>query len=268
MFDGRLRRGGDAPARRRARRGAHRPRAIGYREVARYLAGDRTLAEARERTVVATRRFARRQDGWFRKDPRIVWVRLRRPELVDRGAWSCEQARSDRLSGRCHRSHGDDLLHRHAPSTGSSPTETTPSTWLLSRDIDQDGADGLRRLPRATVGASRWAPRRTSGSSTTTTTVGLHACPPGCSPTATFAPRRRRPLRARDDVAHVHAEMTEAAERQGPLGRRRRRPVGQFADAGLLDEVLDPVRAGHARRRRAVLPRRVRAAAPRCTAEP
>ena len=56
--------------------------AIGYREVAAYLAGDLTLAEARERTVVATRRFARRQDSWFRKDPRIVWVRYDDPDRV------------------------------------------------------------------------------------------------------------------------------------------------------------------------------------------
>jgi tRNA dimethylallyltransferase len=49
-------------------------RAIGYREVMGHLAGDRTLAEAVEQTKTATRRFARRQDSWFRKDPRIVWV--------------------------------------------------------------------------------------------------------------------------------------------------------------------------------------------------
>lgn len=49
-------------------------RAIGYREVMGFLAGDRSLAEAKEQTVVATRRFARRQDSWFRKDPRVVWV--------------------------------------------------------------------------------------------------------------------------------------------------------------------------------------------------
>ena len=39
-----------------------------------HLAGELTLAEARERTAAATRRFARRQDSWFRKDPRITWV--------------------------------------------------------------------------------------------------------------------------------------------------------------------------------------------------
>ena len=58
--------------------------AIGYREVAAYLDGDPALDEARERTVVATRRFARRQDSWFRKDPRIVWVGYDDPERVGR----------------------------------------------------------------------------------------------------------------------------------------------------------------------------------------
>ncbi len=49
-------------------------RAIGYREAAAHLAGELTRAEAVEATVVATRRFARRQLAWWRKDPRIVWV--------------------------------------------------------------------------------------------------------------------------------------------------------------------------------------------------
>jgi tRNA dimethylallyltransferase len=57
--------------------------AIGYREVTAYLDGDLTLDEARRRTVVATRRFARRQDSWFRKDPRVAWVRYDDPERVE-----------------------------------------------------------------------------------------------------------------------------------------------------------------------------------------
>jgi tRNA dimethylallyltransferase len=61
-------------------------RAIGYHQVAAYLAGDLTLAEARERTIFATRRFARRQDGWFRKDPRITWIRFDDPELVEKAS--------------------------------------------------------------------------------------------------------------------------------------------------------------------------------------
>lgn len=59
-------------------------RAIGYREVAAHLAGELALDEARERTVVATRRFSRRQDSWFRKDPRITWIRFDDPELVEK----------------------------------------------------------------------------------------------------------------------------------------------------------------------------------------
>lgn len=58
--------------------------AIGYREVVAHLRGELTLDEARERTVVATRRFARRQDSWFRKDPRVTWLRYDDPDLVDR----------------------------------------------------------------------------------------------------------------------------------------------------------------------------------------
>ena len=59
-------------------------RAIGYPEVAAHLAGELSLDEARERTVIATRRFARRQDAWFRKDPRIRWVRFDDPDRVAR----------------------------------------------------------------------------------------------------------------------------------------------------------------------------------------
>lgn len=59
-------------------------RAIGYREVAAYLAGELTLDQAREQTITATRRFARRQDSWFRKDPRIVWVGHDDPDRLEK----------------------------------------------------------------------------------------------------------------------------------------------------------------------------------------
>jgi tRNA dimethylallyltransferase len=66
------------------REGRTAGQAIGYREVAAYLDGELTLDEARERTVTATRRFARKQDSWFHKDPRIVWVAYDDPERVER----------------------------------------------------------------------------------------------------------------------------------------------------------------------------------------
>jgi tRNA dimethylallyltransferase len=59
-------------------------RALGYRQVLSFLAGEIGEDEAREMTIAATRRFARRQDSWFRKDPRIVWLNHAAPDLVDR----------------------------------------------------------------------------------------------------------------------------------------------------------------------------------------
>jgi tRNA dimethylallyltransferase len=61
-------------------------RAIGYREVAAHLRGAVSLDEAREQTVRATRRFARRQQTWHRRDPRIVWVDWDDPDRVDQAA--------------------------------------------------------------------------------------------------------------------------------------------------------------------------------------
>jgi tRNA dimethylallyltransferase len=59
-------------------------RAIGYREVMAHLAGELSLDEAKERTVIATRQFARRQDSWFRKDPRIEWIPWDDPDRAER----------------------------------------------------------------------------------------------------------------------------------------------------------------------------------------
>lgn len=58
-------------------------RALGYAQILRFLAGESTEAEAYEQTIRATRRFARRQDSWFRKDPRIVWLPYDAPDLVE-----------------------------------------------------------------------------------------------------------------------------------------------------------------------------------------
>lgn len=49
-------------------------RAIGYRQMLEYLAGNMTKAEAIDSTLVATRRFARRQETWFKADPRVHWI--------------------------------------------------------------------------------------------------------------------------------------------------------------------------------------------------
>ena len=49
-------------------------RALGYQQVLAQLAGEYDEQEARAETVRATRRFARRQESWFRRDPRVNWL--------------------------------------------------------------------------------------------------------------------------------------------------------------------------------------------------
>ena len=56
------------------REGRTASRALGYAQVLRLLAGEWSEQQAREETVRATRRFARRQDAWFRRDPRVSWL--------------------------------------------------------------------------------------------------------------------------------------------------------------------------------------------------
>lgn len=48
--------------------------AIGYKELLSHVRGERGLADALELARRRTRRFARRQRVWFRRDPRITWI--------------------------------------------------------------------------------------------------------------------------------------------------------------------------------------------------
>lgn len=59
-------------------------RALGYAQVLRYLAGEWTEEQAKEDTIRTTRRFARRQESWFRRDPRVQWLPYDAPDLVPR----------------------------------------------------------------------------------------------------------------------------------------------------------------------------------------
>lgn len=56
------------------REGRTASRALGYQQVLAQLAGECTEQQARDETVRATKRFARRQDSWFRRDPRVHWL--------------------------------------------------------------------------------------------------------------------------------------------------------------------------------------------------
>jgi len=61
-------------AERGLRDGKTASRALGYQQMLRRIDGALTLGEARDETVRATRRFARRQESWFRRDPRVRWL--------------------------------------------------------------------------------------------------------------------------------------------------------------------------------------------------
>lgn len=77
------------------REGRTASRALGYQQVLTALAGECTEQEAREETVRATKRFARRQDSWFRRDPRVHWLSGaagHRTELPDQALTLVERA--------------------------------------------------------------------------------------------------------------------------------------------------------------------------------
>jgi len=56
------------------REGPTASRALGYQQLLRHLDGECTLDDARAETIKATKRFARRQESWFRRDPRVHWL--------------------------------------------------------------------------------------------------------------------------------------------------------------------------------------------------
>lgn len=49
-------------------------RALGYQQILAYLDGEISEEQARQQTIDATRRFARRQQRWFARDLRIAWL--------------------------------------------------------------------------------------------------------------------------------------------------------------------------------------------------
>ena len=195
--------------------------AIGYREVAAYLDGDLTLDEARERTVVATRRFARRQDSWFRKDPRVVWVEVRRPARVSRRPWP-PWDHSGWVTIRSSRDTARRTTSCCCPTTTGRSTETSTPDELAARVralCDRRagiGGDGVLRVVRAGRWASSVTARPSSGSWTTATRTARSrrcaATASGCSP-ATSSTRAwsTRPARSTSPPATASRRCSSRA---------------------------------------------------------
>jgi tRNA dimethylallyltransferase len=75
------------------REGRTASRALGYAQVLRLLAGEWDEPAAREDTRRTTRRFARRQASWFRRDPAIEWLPADAPDLRERALATVTAAR-------------------------------------------------------------------------------------------------------------------------------------------------------------------------------
>lgn len=73
-------------------------RAVGYAQVLPVLRGETDEASAREATVIATRRLARKQMGWFGRDPRVHWLDAADPGLVARALELVGAADAGRLA--------------------------------------------------------------------------------------------------------------------------------------------------------------------------
>ncbi len=76
------------------REGRTASRALGYAQALAQLDGELSEEEAKADTAQATRRFARRQESWFRRDPRVRWLPHDAPDLVERALAQVERALS------------------------------------------------------------------------------------------------------------------------------------------------------------------------------
>ncbi len=72
--------------------------ALGYKELLAHLDGHMSLDDALDEAKRRTRRFARRQQRWFRRDPRITWFPALAPDVADQIAswWDAESTSNDR----------------------------------------------------------------------------------------------------------------------------------------------------------------------------
>ena len=58
-------------------------RALGYAQIIDYLDGEISEDEAKSETIRLTKRFVRKQESWFRRDPAVIWVEADSPNLVE-----------------------------------------------------------------------------------------------------------------------------------------------------------------------------------------
>ncbi|MBA4809658.1 MAG: tRNA (adenosine(37)-N6)-dimethylallyltransferase MiaA [Acidimicrobiaceae bacterium TMED77] len=55
--------------------------ALGYKQFLEHLRGNLSFDEALEKAIIDTKKFARKQERWFRRDPRINWIEIKQDPL-------------------------------------------------------------------------------------------------------------------------------------------------------------------------------------------
>lgn len=95
----------------RPRLGVTASRALGYQQVIDYLDGLTDLDDAKALVAQKTRRLARKQMGWFGRDPRIHWLEALNPALVDNAMAIIDHA--DRGVYDSIDAHADDYVQHH-----------------------------------------------------------------------------------------------------------------------------------------------------------
>ena len=55
--------------------------ALGYSQFFEYLRGELSYEEAFEKAIADTKKFARKQERWFRRDPRTYWIEIKEDPL-------------------------------------------------------------------------------------------------------------------------------------------------------------------------------------------
>ncbi len=55
--------------------------ALGYSQFFEHLRGELSFEEAFEKAIADTKKFARKQERWFRRDPRIFWIEIKEDPL-------------------------------------------------------------------------------------------------------------------------------------------------------------------------------------------
>jgi tRNA dimethylallyltransferase len=57
-------------------------KALGYAQILEALAGEIRMETAKQETIRLTKRYARKQESWFRRDPKMIWVPASQPDLL------------------------------------------------------------------------------------------------------------------------------------------------------------------------------------------